>query len=198
MLHITNSWLGANASYRILKQWCQNFGFNQPKPSELRTAQIAILFDPVQGRTSTNPSMPPPKKPPRDLVQNSMSQMETSGKPFAAGEDTTSWLEEASTPMGDSSSQLSSISSLYDAPQEFGQSQADLSGNKLFDEVVEKEIAKFDAALSSGEDASERPFAAGDESPGWLEAVSTPVSANIVDSAADQSALEVMSPSHKL
>ena len=92
-------------------------------------------------------------------------------RPFAAGGDAKSWLDEASILL-QSSGPSSDISKLYEG---YDPSQAELVGDQSFDSMAEDQTRNYLDGLSSTPSASQKPFAADNIVPGWLESASSPM-----------------------
>ena len=102
------------------------------------------------------------------------SSTSTSQQPFAAGGVVKGWLEEATIPIAlpDSSSSADTLGDFlegYDAEQQAA------SGNIDFNEAAEEQTKQYLAALPTSLAGSQKPFAAGVDSPSWLEAASLPL-----------------------
>lgn len=100
-----------------------------------------------------------------------VSGLSANARPFAAGESTRSWLDEASIPL-DRSGTSPSASTGSEVTLSPGQ---EFVGDASFDQMAEELTKQYLAGLSSSLGAAARPFAAGTDIPGWLEAASTPL-----------------------
>lgn len=93
-----------------------------------------------------------------DLV----SQLSIAERPFSAVQGSTGWLQQASSPMGASSS-LASTRSFY----ELAQASPAAQGDTAFDVTAEQQTRQYLAGLSSSGDSTKMPFATGAKT--WLE-----------------------------
>ena len=88
-------------------------------------------------------------------------------RPFAAGENVKGWLDQASRSLV--SSVTSRASSLF---EKFSPSQEEVAGDQSFDGKAEEQTKQYLDGLT---DTAQKPFAAGYNTPGWLEAASSPM-----------------------
>ena len=102
---------------------------------------------------------------------DSVSRLPVADRPFSASNKSRGWLEEASIPVGSNSSLFTS--SLNDLPEGYSPSREGIAGDETFDKAAEEQTRGFLAGLSSDMEVSQRPFAAGVDTPGWFEAATS-------------------------
>lgn len=137
-------------------------------------SEIPEGYNPSQAGVAGNPQFDQAAEDQtRQFLTGITGGVDAARKPFAAGGAVKSWLEEASTPMGDSS--VYAKSSLFDPPVEVAPGQTDSREENKFDATAEQQTKQFLADLIDDADTSRKPFAVGNDSPGWLEAASTPM-----------------------
>lgn len=96
-------------------------------------------------------------------------KLSASQRPFAVGSGLQSWLDEAQLPPAGPRA----VSSLYELPQGYSPSQAGVTGEPSFDQSAEDVTKQYLDGLSANAEDSQRPFAVGSSSQGWLEAASS-------------------------